>query len=120
MGRLPIRLLLAVALMLTAAAHSLAGAERPLSPRAAGLKETVDACGAASDPNCQPFKDVMLFCMDRKNWPSDECVALREFHAYRHGKWQLERDARSEPLRKRCEEDQTDAACEQWACSDAL
>jgi hypothetical protein len=93
------------------------GSSRPLSPRAAALKKSFEACGfSAGNGKCAEFTELSKFCTDRAHWDTADCAAVREVNESFVADMGRLSDRFDESTRRKCREDNDKKACDQLAC----
>ena len=91
-----------------------------LSPLAAKIRGYHDACERTdAAANCTSWQQYATPCLERQNWPSDDCKALREFLEFHEPVSRANRAQAFELVKKACNAGDN-KACLDWRCGDAI
>lgn len=93
--------------------------ESELSPLAAKIRGySVDCNERRLEDACRSFQHYATPCLERKNWPSEDCKALREYQDFHRPVSDARVAQAVELVKKECDAGD-DKACLRWKCGEA-
>jgi hypothetical protein len=89
---------------------------RPLSPRGQQLQKKFQACMSSTSADCQEFQQLGQFCMQRANWDTADCAAMREVNSNFVNEMDRIGNNFKQRARENCSRDGDKKACDQVKC----